>query len=66
MMPDGRLDLLDADELDEALRNGDITAEQHGMAHIWAQKLMAELPQNLPKLKAFSEELFRQLKGEEI
>ena len=65
LMPDGRLDLLDADELDEALRNGDITEEQHRMACIWAQELMEELPQNLQKLKHFCEKLFEQLKGEE-
>ena len=65
MMPDGRLDLLDADELDEALQDGEITAEQHQMAHLWAQELMEELPQQLPKLKVFCEELFEQLKEEE-
>ena len=65
MMPDGRLDLLDADELDEALQDGEITAEQHQMAHLWAQELMEELPQQLPKLKVFCEELFTQLKEEE-
>ena len=65
MMPDGRLDLLDADELDEALHCGEITAEQHQMAHLWAKELMEELPQQLPKLKVFCEELFEQLKEEE-
>lgn len=65
LMPDGRFDLLDADELDEALRQGDITAEQHALAHHWAQELTAKLPQKLPSLKAFCEELFAKLKGEE-
>lgn len=62
MMPDGRIDLLDADELDEALASGDITEEQHELAHQWAEELMHELPRNLPRLKAFVEELYRQLK----
>ena len=65
MMPDGRLDLLDADELDEALGCGEITEEQHRLAYAWAQELMAELPAKLPKLKIFCEEMFAQLKGEE-
>ena len=65
MMPDGRLDLLDADELDDAFRCGEITEEQHRLAHAWADELMAELPANLPKLRAFCEEMFAQLKGEE-
>ncbi|MBQ8599666.1 MAG: DUF402 domain-containing protein [Oscillospiraceae bacterium] len=65
LMPDGRMDLLDADELDEALRQGDITAEQHVLAHQWAQELMSDLPKRLPRLKEFCEGLFAQLKGEE-
>ena len=66
MMPDGRLDLLDADELDEALEQGDITQEQHQLAHQWTKELMTELPKNLPRLKAFCEELFVQLKEREV
>ncbi len=63
LMPDGRMDLLDSDELDEALADGDITAEQHKLAHIWAQELMDELPVNLPQLKAFCEEMYNRLCG---
>lgn len=66
LMPDGRLDLLDADELDEALEQGDITQEQHQLAHQWTKELMTELPKNLPRLKAFCEELFVQLKEREV
>ena len=62
LMPDGRMDLLDADELDNALQNGDITEEQHALAHQWAKNLMEQLPQNLPRLKAFVEELYKELK----
>ncbi len=65
MMPDGRVDLLDEDELDEALRVGDISAEQHALAHQWAQELMTELPKNLTKLKTFCQERYEKLKGEE-
>lgn len=61
LMPDGRLDLLDVDELDEALRQGDITAEQHTLAHQWAQELMNDLPQKLPKLKEFCEKMYARL-----
>ena len=62
VMPDGRMDLLDADELDDALNFGDITAEQHALAQQWAQKLMEELPEKLPQLKAFVEKLYQELK----
>lgn len=62
MMPDGRIDLLDVDELDEALSNGDITKEEHSLAHRWADELMKELPHHLPQLKTFVEELYRELK----
>ncbi len=62
VMPDGRIDLLDADELDEALTCGEITEELHQLAHTWAKELMEGLPQKLPKLKAFVEELYQKLK----
>ncbi len=61
LMPDGRMDLLDADELDEALESGDITEEQHHLAHLWAKELMATLPENLPQLKIFCEEMYHRL-----
>ena len=64
LMPDGRMDLLDADELDEALQNGDITAEQHRLAHQWAKELMAELPECLTELQAFCQKLFVEMKEE--
>lgn len=62
MMPDGRIDLLDADELDDALACGEITAEQHACAHVWAKELIEALPQRLPQLKAFVEDLYKELK----
>ena len=65
MMPDGRLDLLDEDELDAALSCGDITKEQHRLAHQWAKELMEAFPQNLPRLKEFCEGIYRKLKEEE-
>ncbi len=63
LMPDGRMDLLDAEELDEALSSGDITGEQHCLAHIWAKELMKALPARLPELKAFCEEMYYRLCG---
>ena len=65
MMPDGRMDLLDEDELDAALESGEITEEQHHLAHQWANELMAELLENLPRLKELCEGLYRKLKQEE-
>ncbi len=62
LMPDGRLDLLDEDELDEALASGDITAEQHALAHDCAGKLMKELPERLPQLQEFCRELEKELR----
>lgn len=65
MMPDGRLDLLDEDELDAALESGDISAEQHKLAHQWADELMDNLPKNLARLQEFCKKLYGELKKSE-
>lgn len=62
MMPNGEMDLLDENELDEALESGDITEEQHKNAHIWAKNLMKELPEKVPELEKFCKELFIKLR----
>ena len=62
MMPNGEMDLLDEDELDEALESGDITSEQHKNAHIWAENLMKELPGKVSELEKFCKELFVKLR----
>ena len=56
---DGRIQVLDADELDEALENGFITREQHDLAHSTADALINEIKGNVKRLESFCLNYFR-------
>ncbi|MBQ8509850.1 MAG: DUF402 domain-containing protein [Clostridia bacterium] len=50
---DGRLELIDEADLDEALSKGMITPEQHTLAHRTADRLLAEIPPRFAELERF-------------
>ena len=52
--PDGNIDLLDADELDEALRLGKVTREEHALAWREARRLVSLLEANALSLPALA------------
>ena len=43
VLPGGRVELLDEDELDDALRSGDITPFDHSLAHAEARRVQAAI-----------------------
>lgn len=59
---DGTIDILDRDELDEALRNGAITASQHRAAAAECGKLYHFLSENLPAVMSRCETAYKRLK----
>lgn len=65
LLPDGRIALLDEDELDEAFEEGIIAADEHELAFQTADALMKSIPEARGKLEAFCSGmqalLFRQL-----
>lgn len=62
VLPDGRASLLDEDELDEALAEGVITAEQANLARNTAEMLMRELDENFRELEEFCRKTYAELK----
>ena len=56
---DGRAYLLDEDELEEALQNGEITPQAAAFARKAAEELLQAFPQGVEKLRAFMEQLYR-------
>lgn len=70
LLPDGRLALLDADELDEALAEGAIAPEEHALAVRTADGLMQSIPGNRKCWKRSAEKfltsLFQSSASEEI
>lgn len=65
MMPDGRMDLLDEEELLQALAEGEISRQQFQDASMWADDLMAVLPSSRLQLQQFCMALFEKLKKKE-
>lgn len=61
--PDGSMMVDDRDELDEALRRGDITAEQHRQALEICEMLQKGLAQGAEPLQALTKQCFRQIKN---
>lgn len=59
--PDGRVELLDEDELDAALAAGVITAAEAAAARATAGRLLAEIPSAIGQLEAFCHQLRRKL-----
>lgn len=64
-LPDGRVFLLDEDELAAALAAGEISAEGAEKARWAAAELLAGLPENMRRLEAFVEQLYASFTGEE-
>lgn len=56
--------LLDGDELDQALKEGVIDAELHGLAHRTAGTILEGIGENEERLAAFCMEQFQRLKAE--
>jgi len=63
-LPDGRCEVLDRDELDEALASCLITQEQYDMALSQATILMSTLPHRMDELHAFCMRMFEKLRRE--
>lgn len=55
--PDGNKKLLDRDELDQALAEGVITAEQHSLALSVADRLLAAFPERLGELDSVCKDI---------
>lgn len=53
LVPDGRLELLDQDELDAALAEGEVSEDEHALAVTAANVLMEEIPKNRSRLESF-------------
>lgn len=64
LLPDGRGELLDQDELDAALAQGNITAGEYQAACETAHALLSQIPARFGELEAFCAHMFRQLVSE--
>ena len=64
-LPDGRVYLLDEDELEEALQNGEATAQEAENARKAAQELLKALPGSMENLRSFCERLYRSFDDDE-
>ena len=62
VLPDGKIILLDEDDLEEALQGGEITQEQFDKAYGVARQLMEELDGKEAKLREFCNTYFQILK----
>lgn len=58
VLPDGKTFLLDADELDDALRAGKVNSAQAENAHRAASELIAAFPNGVDRLCRFVQELY--------
>jgi predicted RNA-binding protein associated with RNAse of E/G family len=63
LLPNGKIYLLDEDELLEALRQGVISQRQFDSAYETARMLLAKLPNHALTLNAYCRNLFACLKG---
>lgn len=63
LLPDGRVALLDEDELDAALGKGTITALEYALAVRTAKMLMQSVGLNQHSLRAFCERIRNELLG---
>ncbi len=61
-IPEGKMELLDRDELDEALREHLITPEEHRVATETGERLMREIPKHWSELRDFCETTCRMLR----
>ena len=58
---DGRTEIIDQEELDEALAAGAITQQQHALAQQTAQTLQLQIKANFDRLKNYCGALYREL-----
>jgi len=64
--PDGKIILLDEDELKEALKRLEITKEEYEMAYVEANKLMMLLKESKDKLKSFTDKYLNYFNKNEL
>lgn len=60
-LPDGRTELIDQVDLDQALSDGSITQAQYTLAQYTAHTLQASIEANFPRLSAFLQTLYTEL-----
>ena len=60
-LPDGRTELIDQPDLDQALADGLITQEQYDLAKRTAQTLQPLIESDFPRLSAFLQTLYSEL-----
>ncbi len=56
LLPDGRMELLDVDEFDEAVGQGIISAQERSLAIRMAEDLLHSIPENRRRLESFCRE----------
>lgn len=59
--PNNKIELLDEDELKEALESKDITQEQYDMAYSFARNLVKKIDGKIDELKRFSDKYFEKI-----
>jgi hypothetical protein len=59
IVPDGRVHLLDEDELYKALEKGDISREEYDLAYIVANEILDRLPKDIDKLTKYTYEYLK-------
>lgn len=64
IIPDGRINFLDEDELEEAYNEGVISKEQYDLAYKVAKNIIATAKDNMEKLEFFSNKYFEILNNE--
>lgn len=61
MLPDGSLELLDEDELKQALLEGDITKEQYDLAYKTVADLIEKIEGKVQEIKIFANKYFEEI-----
>ena len=59
MMPDGRMELLDEEDISNALLAKEISQKQYDNAFVWAEELIEGLSEHQPELDRFCRELLQ-------
>ena len=57
IVPDGRVHLLDEDELLEAYKKNDISKEEYDLSYRMAKEIMDKMPEKINDLKLFTDDL---------
>lgn len=62
IVPNGKINLLDEDELDDAFNNGDITKEDYSLAYEVRKYILDTYGNNIPYLEDLTNKLFTKIK----